>query len=131
MSLKISEADVRDEVIAYFNKLGGALHIRNVFRAGVKVGFPDDTFYFCHRTLHIEFKAPGKRPSRKQEHIIAILRDAGHAVLIIDNAAEGKRALDYVTEGNWEAVSLEKHVAKSLDREYRGLVESCRRLDAW
>jgi len=127
-----SEAKVRDPVCEYFKDIGGVLHVRNVFRQGMKVGFPDDTFYFDFRTLHIEFKAPGKKPNRKQQHMIATLRDAGHMVLVIDNIEEGKAALDLVWEGYaMGASTLEKYVCGRVGTKYRALVENCQKIVEW
>jgi hypothetical protein len=129
-----NEAGVRDPVCEYYAEVVGVLHVRNVFRPGPAVGFPDDTFYFDYgRSLHIEFKAPGKKPSRKQEDKIARLRDAGQLVLIIDNVEEGKQAIDAVNEsGHFHyAPELEKHVCLRAGTKYRGLVTQCRKIEAW
>lgn len=129
---KTPEAQVRDPVIEHFEDIEGALHVRNVFRQGMKVGFPDDTFYFNWRTLHIEFKAKNKKPNRKQQHMIATLRDAGHMVLIIDNIEEGIAALDMVNEGHdMQSELLEQLVCKRAGTKYRALVANCQKIDNW
>lgn len=131
--MQLKEADVRDPVCDFYEMTVGILHIRNVFRAGTKAGFPDDTYYFYGRALHVEFKAPGKRPSRKQEDMIAKLRDAGHMVLIIDNVADGKEAIEIMNEGRFQgsAVDLEKLICQRAGTSYRSLVENCRKIEAW
>lgn len=133
MSETKREAEVRDPTAAHYAEVVGILHVRNVFRAGVATGFPDDTFYFYGRTLHVEFKAPGKRPSRKQEDKIARLRDAGHMVAIIDSVEEGREVIDLMNEGGivMNAVHLEKAVCARAGTTYRGLVENCRKVEAW
>lgn len=86
------EADVRDPVVKYYIERAGegGLHVRNVFRPGPAVGFPDDTFFGPGRALFVEFKAPGGPPTRKQEDKIARLRDLNQWVLVIDNVVEGR-----------------------------------------
>lgn len=132
MSAKTPEAKVRNAVVQHFHDIGGVLHVRNVFRSGVRVGFPDDTFYFHARAVHVEFKAPGKRPSRKQQDMLAVLRDAGHLVLVVDNVGEGCAALDIVSEGFcMSAEDLEQAACKRAGSEYRGLVAACKKIEAW
>ncbi len=136
--LKIKEKDVRDAVIAFAKEYVGPGHKRNVFRQGLSSGWPDDTFYFPSGvTLHIEFKAPGKLPSRLQEEKIGLLRDAGHLVLIIDNEQEGKAAFHLldnpevllsVMQHEFRSEMLENMVATRCGRPNRALVAACRRI---
>jgi hypothetical protein len=130
---KTPEAEVRDPVCEYYAERVGILHVRNVFRPGVSSGFPDDTFYFPQqKTLHIEFKSEGKKPSRLQEDNIARLRDADHLVLVIDNVEEGKAAIDAVMGKHVaNACILEKMAAMRAGRAYRGIVRACRKVEAW
>lgn len=133
MSKKTPEALIRDPVCEHYTQEGGVLHIRNVFRQGMKTGFPDDTFYGeSGDAMHIEFKAPGKLPTRKQENMIATLRDLGHMVAVVDNVEIGKAYIDVLIERHFaDAVELEKYVCRRVGTKYRALVESCRKLEAW
>jgi hypothetical protein len=56
-------------------------------------GWPDRTFSkVCNDQIgliFIEFKAPGKKPTKLQDHIIAKLRALGHEVYVIDSIETG------------------------------------------
>lgn len=127
------EAHVRDPVCKFYEDEVGILHVRNVFRPGPAVGFPDDTFYFYGRCLHVEFKGPRGKLSRNQEDKIATLRDAGHMVIVIDSIEEGKEAIRFMNEGGvpFTAVQLEKIICQRTGTTYRGLVENARKIEAW
>jgi len=130
--IRVLEADVRDPVCDHYDKKVGILHVRNVFRAGPATGFPDDTFYFYGRTLHVEFKGSEGKLSRKQEEKIAILRDANQMVAVVDNKEDGIELINMLNEGiDLNAVELEKVLCRRLSKPYRGLVENSRAIEAW
>lgn len=53
-------------------------------------GLPDRIFCFTGRTLFIEFKAKGEKPSPQQLIEHKKLRDAGMTVEVVDNIPYGK-----------------------------------------
>lgn len=131
---KLLEKDIRDPVVEHAKHLGFEVK-RNVFRQGMATGWPDDTIYGpLGRVLEVEFKAPGKTPSRRQSDRIARLRDAGHMVLIVDNVAFGKTALNYMQRHNlWgipvrTALDFEEHLVRKCDHRPKVLVADCVRL---
>ena len=56
-------------------------------------GVPDRIFIKDGRIVFIEFKAPGKKPTKLQAHTINKIRDAGCEVWICDNVESGCAAL--------------------------------------
>lgn len=56
-------------------------------------GVPDRLFIRDGDFVFIEFKAPGKRPSKLQDMQIAKLRKAGCEVHVVDNVENGKGVL--------------------------------------
>ena len=54
-------------------------------------GVPDRIFFRRGRVLLIEFKAPGKRPTKLQAHIHQTLRREGFEVHVIDSIEDGKQ----------------------------------------
>lgn len=138
--MKLKEKEVRDPVCEYAKQFVGKAHKRNVFRAGLSSGWPDDTFYLpSGLVLELEFKGTGKTPSRLQEDKIAMLRDAGHLVLVIDNVQEGKAAFELlncpeiaikVLKAELRAPYLETLVAARCGRPDRRIVATCRRIPA-
>lgn len=52
-------------------------------------GWPDRMFLKKGKTVFIEFKAPGEKPSPLQAHRIEKLTDAGFKAFVIDNVEEG------------------------------------------
>ena len=82
-----------------YAKSKGVRSVRNHFRPGVNVGFPDETFLIPGgRPLFVEFKAPGKKPTPKQAHEIKRLKEEGYDVVVCDSAESFKEALDRVLE---------------------------------
>jgi Holliday junction resolvase len=53
-------------------------------------GVPDRIFTRAGRVLFVEFKAPGKRPTKLQRHIHEQLRAQGCEVAVIDNIEAGR-----------------------------------------
>lgn len=56
-------------------------------------GKPDRVFLFNGETLFIEFKSPGRKPTRSQMVYHNRLRKVGHKVLVVDSIAEAKAAI--------------------------------------
>lgn len=56
-------------------------------------GVPDRIFMKDGRVVFIEFKAPGKRPTELQDHIIRKMVDAGCEVHVCDSVEDGCNAL--------------------------------------
>ena len=63
-------------------------------------GVPDDIFIKDGKILFIEFKAPGKKPTKLQASIHRKMEKAGASVYIIDDIGDGKRLLDFHDPNN-------------------------------
>ena len=69
-------------------------HVRMSFRPGVKRGVPDDQFMLPNGwSLWIEFKAPGKKPTPKQEEKLTEMKRRHHYCMWTDDPAEAIAAL--------------------------------------
>ncbi len=76
---------VRDKRIPY---------IRHVFRPGAVAGWPDFVYLLPGgKSLWIEYKAPGKKPTPTQQHKINVLKKLGHDVIVCDDPDEAVKAL--------------------------------------
>lgn len=92
---KTPEAKVRDPVVDYANRKG-IRSIRMYFGPGIQTGWPDDLFLLDGgRPFFIEFKAPGKKTTPKQDKKLAILLKAGYSWVVIDNVEDGKKVIDH------------------------------------
>jgi single-stranded DNA-specific DHH superfamily exonuclease len=49
--------------------------------------------------LFIEFKQAGEKPRKIQEYIHERIRKHGFNVIVVDNNADGRTAIDRLTEG--------------------------------
>jgi hypothetical protein len=56
-------------------------------------GVPDRLFFRAGRVLAVEFKAPGKRPTKLQAYVHRALEQQGFHVHVIDSIEAGKRLL--------------------------------------
>ena len=91
---KMLERDVVHAARKYA-KSKGVRSVRNCFRPGVNVGFPDETFLIPGgRPLFAEFKAPGKKPTPKQHYEIERLKKEGYDVVVCDSVEKFKEVLD-------------------------------------
>lgn len=61
--------------------------------SGLHKGLPDRMFLKDGKVLFIEFKAPGKKPTKLQYHIHGKFSKAGHTVYVIDDIDKGKELL--------------------------------------
>lgn len=48
-------------------------------------GVPDRILFGLPWVVFIEFKAPGKKPARLQEHYLELIKSYGHEAVVIDN----------------------------------------------
>ena len=53
-------------------------------------GVPDRMFIRDGVVIFVEFKAPGKKPTKKQRHVMGLLEDEFMLVYVIDNVDAGK-----------------------------------------
>lgn len=90
------EAKVRDPVIKYAHSLK-IRTIRMYFGPGIQVGIPDDLILIPGgKPLFLEAKAPGEKPTVKQNWKMQQLVDDGYDVGWYDSVAEGKRLIDVI-----------------------------------
>jgi hypothetical protein len=57
-------------------------------RPTIAVGWPDFSVFYGGITLFFEFKINKRKPTREQEQTIALLREIGFEVFLIDTAKE-------------------------------------------
>ncbi len=89
------EKEIQAKVITYAKSLG-IQSIRMYFGPGIQTGWPDVLFLIPGgRPLFIEFKATGKKPTKKQMRKIEYLGGLGYSVLWSDNIEKAKHELDY------------------------------------
>lgn len=88
------EKVIQKTVIAYAMH-HGVRHIRMYFGPGAQVGWLDVWFLIPGgRPLIMEFKATGKRPTKKQQHKITRLLSLEYDVFVCDDIEEGKKRID-------------------------------------
>ena len=86
------ESDIEGKASTYAENIG---YISLKVRVTGQRGWPDHLFINRHGYhLWIEFKKPGEKPSKLQEHRIKQLGDQGADACWTDNFAEAKRILD-------------------------------------
>lgn len=68
--------------------------IRMSMMQGVASGWPDYLVVLPGgRSLWIEFKRPGAKPTKLQAHRMALLAALGHACIVVDDAKAGAAAI--------------------------------------
>ena len=78
-------------------KTRGIQPIRMAMMGGVSAGWPDYLFIGTRgRSVWVEFKAPGKKPTPLQQHRIDDLRRRGQVVFVADSVDAGIVALSSV-----------------------------------
>lgn len=88
------ESKIKDAVTKHAIK-SGVKYIRMHFARGVRTGWPDNWFLIQGgRPLIIEFKATGKRPTKKQQLRITLLISLEYEVFVCDNIKAGKERID-------------------------------------
>ncbi len=65
------------------------------------MGMPSVDFLICHkgRFIGVETKAPGKKPTQRQELTMQDMRDAGAMTFVIDGEESLKQLVEYFQEG--------------------------------
>jgi len=92
------EKEIQKKVVTYATKKG-VKGIRMYFGPGMRVGWPDYLFLIERgNALFIEFKATGKRPTKKQQQKITILIGLGFSCHVCDNIEYGKKLIDLALE---------------------------------
>lgn len=61
-------------------------------------GQPDRMILYLGRTMFIEFKAPGKKPTALQDRWLRQLRKQGFGAYPCDDSDYGKKLIDILTE---------------------------------
>ena len=99
MVKKQTEKSTQTEAIKHANQKG-IKTIRMYFGPGIQTGWPDVLFLlFGGRPCFIEFKSPGKEPTKKQWRKINELRDVGYNAWWADDLETAKRMIDLAIEG--------------------------------
>ncbi|MCK9513695.1 MAG: VRR-NUC domain-containing protein [Pigmentiphaga sp.] len=92
--MKRTGGAVQNKAIRYAKSIGLMVR-RNYMGPGAETGWPDVEFFFPRgKVLFIEFKAPGEPLRKRQEFIIAQLRERGHTVHVCDSYEDAKEAID-------------------------------------
>ena len=82
------EAVIERKVCAAATAHGWLVHPK---AAPGRRGWPDRTFTKPGRLIFVEFKAPGKTPTKLQAHTHQTLRNQGYDVYVIDTVTDGAR----------------------------------------
>ena len=86
------ESEVEKPVCEYAKKKGWLVY---KFVSPNNRGVPDRIFLGPGRKIaFIEFKAPGKEPTKLQKHVFSKIRALLFKVHVIDNVEEGKKLID-------------------------------------
>lgn len=85
------EREIESEVVSYAESRG-CLSIK--LNGPHNRGKPDRIFFFAGRTLVIEFKAPGEKPTKLQAGWLSKFRDRGFHAVYHDNIGRGKTEID-------------------------------------
>ena len=80
------ESVIEQKVCAAAKSKGWLVHPKAA--AGTR-GWPDRTFIKSDQLLFVEFKAPGKKPTRLQEHMHQKLEAQGYKVYVVDSVEAG------------------------------------------
>lgn len=95
---KIRESDIEAAVCRYAQNHYGMMAEK--FTSPAKRSVPDRLFTMPGgRMFFIEFKAPGKKPTKKQAADHAKRRAMGAQVFVVDGIAEGKTIIDSMYYG--------------------------------
>ncbi len=93
-----SEAYIQAEAIKVAKKLG-AIHIRMVFRPGLRRGWPDVLFIFPGgKNCWIEFKATGKEATPLQDRRITELKEKKQLVFVCDSIDKARVAFAHTLD---------------------------------
>ena len=87
----MKESEIEKRVMLYANTKGVT---QFKFVSPNTRGVPDRILIYEGRTLFIEFKKQGEKPTRLQELQIKKLEDAGMTVEVVDGVSVGERIVD-------------------------------------
>ena len=91
LSKELRESEIEHKVVAYAVKKGW---LTRKLCAISHRGMPDRILMKKGCVMFIEFKAPSREPTKRQEREHAVIRGAGHQVYVIDDIEEGKHIID-------------------------------------
>ena len=98
MMSKTPEGKIQGNVLDWCKKRMVG-YIRLVFRQGLPVGWPDTMILLRGgRPLFLEFKAPGKKPTAKQQEKINWLLNNGYRVEVFDDVDEATQHIQRLRE---------------------------------
>ena len=89
------EKEIEKKCCDHARKLGFLVY---KFVSPTQRGVPDRMFIAFGRTLFIEFKAPGKKPTKLQRHHMDKLTAAGMDCIVIDSLETGRQFLENTYE---------------------------------
>lgn len=89
------ESEIEKKVKAYAVKKG---YLVRKFTSPGRVAVPDDIFMKDEVVFFIEFKAPGKKPTKAQLVEHEKIRACGIDVHVVDNIGDGMGIIDLKTE---------------------------------
>lgn len=89
------ESEIETKVTCYAKNRGW---LTFKFTSPANRSVPDRIFIRSGTLLFIEFKAPGKKPTKLQFNMIMKLRSQGMKVVVIDDIEKGKRLIDRLTD---------------------------------
>ena len=92
----MKESEIEREVCAYAKRKGWLVY---KFVSPGRRGVPDRIFIKRGSVAFIEFKAPGKKPTRLQFSEMAKLRENCVNATYIDDIQKGKELIDFYEEG--------------------------------
>lgn len=91
----MTEAQIEKKVCEHAKRQGWLVY---KFQSPSQRGVPDRIFLKKRLVMFVEFKAPGKRPTKQQLATHEKFRKQGFLVYVIDNIDAGKRLLEIDVE---------------------------------
>ena len=88
-----TESCIEQKVCQYAKSKGWLVY---KFTSPNNRGVPDRLLLKDGKTVFIEFKAPGKKPSRLQDFVINQIRKQNFNVFVVDNLEEGRLLIDSI-----------------------------------
>lgn len=85
------ESEVEKKVVDYAKAKGWLVY---KFVSPSQRGVPDRIFICGGEIFFIEFKAPGKKPTKLQNKVFSRIREELFEVYIIDDVEQGKKLID-------------------------------------
>lgn len=85
------ESEIEKKVVDYAEAKGWLVY---KFVSPSQRGVPDRVFIRGGKLFFVEFKAPGKKPTKLQDKIFGKIRAELFEVYIIDNIEQGKKLID-------------------------------------